>query len=229
MTFVDHILPVGEYYADIYKKTSIYIHHTAGGHRPDWTIDGWARDKAKTGGKLAVGTAYIIGGLSTSSNDTSFDGVIYRAFDERYWAHHLGVKQHNNRMLNQKSIAIELCSYGPLTKTRDGVFINYVNKPVPLCMVGVLERPYRGFKYYQKYSDKQLASLKGLLLELASRHNIDLKSGIRRYIGDPNKSPFELNEDALKGYPGLWTHSNVRSDKNDCWPQPELVSLISSL
>jgi hypothetical protein len=231
MTIVDHILPIGEYYADIRKKESIFIHHTAGGHRPDWTIDGWAHDRTKTNGKLAVATAYVIGGLSTSTSESSYDGVVYRAFDEKYWAHHLGLKQQNNRTLNQRSIAIELCNYGPLTKTREGVFINYVNKSVPLCMVGILDQPFRGFRYYHKYTDKQLDSLRALILDLSKRHNINVKSGMVEYMTPPFgvNQAFELSDDAIKGKVGLWTHSNVRRDKSDTWPQPELIELIRSL
>ena len=231
MKIVDYILPVGEYYADIRKKDTIYIHHTAGGHRPDWTIDGWKADSTKTGGKLCVGTTYVIGGLSTTNSESMYDGVVYRAFDEKYWAHHLGLKTQNNRKLNQKSIAIEICNYGPLTKTRDGQYINYVKKEVPASMVAALEEPFRGYKYYHRYTDKQLKTLKSLLLDLSERHNIDLKKGLRENLLPPFKSSyaFDVRDMALNGSSGLWTHSNTRRDKTDCFPQPELVSLILSL
>ena len=231
MKIVDSILPFGEYYADIRNKDTIYIHHTAGGHRPDWTIDGWKHDRTKTGDRLAVATAYVIGGISTTSDETAYDGVVYRAFDEKYWAHHLGLKQQNNRNLNQRSIAIELCNYGPLILNKEGKFINYVNKEVPASMVATLDEPFRGYKYYHRYTNKQLDSLRTLLLGLSERHNIDIKKGMREYLQVPYKpiQAFELKDDALKGTPGLWTHSNVRKDKTDCFPQPELISLIQSL
>jgi len=231
MTIVDQILPYGEYYADIRKKDSIYIHHTAGGHRPDWAIDSWKFDRTKTNGKIAVATSYVIGGLSTSTDESSYDGVVYRAFDEKYWAHHLGLKQQNNRTINQRSIAIEICNYGPLIESSNGKFINYVNKEVPLCMVGTLSEPFRGYTHYHKYTNKQLDSLKILLLDIADRHNINLRKGLHEHLGIPFRSnyAFEIQQDALKGLPGLWTHTNVRSDKTDCWPQQELVDLITSL
>jgi hypothetical protein len=231
MKIVDYILPFGEYYADIRKKDTIYIHHTAGGHRPDWTIDGWRHDVTKTGDKLAVGTAYVIGGISTTDKDDSFDGVVYRAFDEKYWAHHLGLKQQNNRKLNQKSIAIEICNYGPLIKNSKGEFINYVKKQVPSTMVAVLEKPFRGYTYYHRYTNKQLDSLRVLLKGISERHGIDLEKGMRQHLTPPNSFPsaFEVKEEALRGDPGLWTHSNVRKDKQDNFPQPELIELILSL
>lgn len=231
MRTVDYILPFGEYYADIRKKDTVYIHHTAGGHRPDWSIDGWKHDRNKTGGKLAVATAYVIGGISTTSGNESYDGLVYRAFDEKYWAHHLGLKQQNNRNLNQRSIGIELCNYGPLVLDREGRFINYVNREVPASMVVTLDEPFRGYKYYHRYTDKQLDSLRTLLLGIAERHNIDIRKGMREFLQVPYSQSyaFDLKDDAMKGSPGLWTHSNVRKDKTDCFPQPELVSLIHSL
>lgn len=231
MKTVDYILPFGEYYADIRKKDTVYLHHTAGGHRPDWTIDGWKHDRNKTGGKLAVATAYVIGGISTTNSDASYDGHVYRAFDEKYWAHHLGLKQQNNRNLNQRSIAIEICNYGPLVLNKEGKFINYVNREVPASMVVTLDEPFRGYKYYHSYTDKQLDSLRTLLLGIAERHDIDIRKGMREYLQVPYRPSFafDMKDDAMKGSPGLWTHSNVRKDKTDCSPQPGLISLIHSL
>ena len=81
----------GEYYEETVKKDTIIIHHTAGGHRPDWTIAGWNVDRTKTGQQLKVATAYVMGGLSTTDKDATWDGVICNCFPENYWAHHLGL------------------------------------------------------------------------------------------------------------------------------------------
>lgn len=229
MIFTDKILSVGEYYKEIVEKDTIFIHHTAGSHRPDWTIDGWAHDRTKAGGQLAVATAYVIGGISTTDNDASFDGKIYRAFDDKYWAHHLGLQYANNKILNAKSIAIEICNYGPIVKGSDGTFFNYVKKPVPANMVIKLEKPFRGYDYWHKYTDAQLASLKALLLDIAARYQkVDIRAGLKLFIhqGAP---AFEVNGGALKGVSGVWSHSSVRSDKFDVYPNPQLIELIKSL
>lgn len=240
MIIVDRFLSPGEYYQEIIKKDTIFIHHTAGGHRADWTIDGWEKDRTTSGEKLAVATAYVIGGLSitptksiirslgTKPYDNSFDGVIYRAFDDKYWAHHLGCKTSNNKQLNQKSVGIEICNYGPLTKTKDGIFLNYVNKPVPAEMTAELITPFKGFTHYHKYTERQLISLKALLQTLSVKHGINLKRGMQSLIIQ-NKDPFALNSVALAGGDGLWTHVNVRMDKYDCWPQPQLIEMIRTL
>lgn len=220
---IDKLLPKGEYYEDIVKKDTIYIHHTAGSHRPDYTIDGWANDKNAKGGKLLVGTAYVMGGISTRDRNADFDGVILRAFDDKYWAHHLGTKQANNLVLNQKSIGIEICNYGPCHKTPDGKYLNYVNSEVPVDMVYKLTTPWKGFTHYHKYTTKQISSLKDLLIKIATAHGIDLKKGIQF------ANSFDVNLAATTGQPGLWVHTSVRSDKFDLSPMPEMINMIKSL
>ncbi len=223
-------LAKGEYYEEQIKKETIYIHHTAGSHRPDYTIGGWNADRTKTGQQLKVATAFVMGGLSTKDNDATWDGVICRCFPEENWAHHLGLTTANNTVLNQQSIGIEICNYGPITKSKDGKFYTYVNSPVPAEMVIELPKPFQGFTYYHKYTDKQIAALKDLLLDLGKRFGIDLKKGIQQgLLQNKGADAFLLNQDALAGKPGLWTHTNVRSDKFDCSPQPNLIAMLKSL
>lgn len=223
------LLEEGEYYSEIVDKDTIFLHHTAGGHRPDWVVQGaWENDKTKSGLKLPVATAYVIGGVSTTDKDTSWDGVIVKAFDDKYWAHHLGTEAANNKALNAKSIGIEICNYGGLTKGKDGLFYNYVHKPVPVDQVVDLGKAFRGFQYYHSYTNKQLASLRELCVHLVTKHpKINLKKGLAELNGNPDS--FEFSVAALKGSPGLWSHTNVRKDKNDCYPHPQLLELIKSL
>ena len=223
-------LAKGEYYDETIKKDTIYIHHTAGGHRPDYTIAGWNADKTKNGQQLKVATAFVIGGLSITDKDASWDGVICRCFPEDKWAHHLGLTATNNGQLNSKSIAIEICNYGPITRSNDGNFYNYVNKLVPPEMVVQLAKPFQGYTYYHKYTEMQLAALKDLLHDLSSRFSIDIQQGLKPLLVQGNGAgSFLLNQDALAGKPGLWTHTNVRKDKFDCSPQDNLIAMIKSL
>jgi hypothetical protein len=48
-------------------------------------------------------------------------------------------------------------------------------------------------------------------------------------IKSMGKSAFEFNPLTKTGYPGLWSHSSVREDKNDLSPQPNLISMLKSL
>lgn len=228
MTFKDIILEQGEFYAEVTPKDTIFLHHTAGSHRPDWVVSGaWENDKNKAGQKLPVATAFVIGGISTTDGNADWDGVIVRAFDEKYWAHHLGTSLPNNKQLNMKSVAIEICNYGYVIKGKDGQFYNYVNKPVPASMVIELDQPFRGYKFYHKYTDKQIEALGQLIKFLAEKFNINLKKGLAEVIS--SASAFELNIAAQRGAPGVWSHSNVLQGKFDLYPDPRIISLLKSL
>ena len=218
-----------EYYKEIVTKDTIYLHHTAGGARPDYVIDGWERDKTRGGNPLRVATAFLIGRKTSGVKD--FDGAIYVPFNPKYWAHHLGLKRpryapFNNARLNAKSIAIEICNYGWLQRDEDGRFYFETASgkiTIPKEEVCILDTPWRGKKYFQKYTEKQLAALKTLILELARKFDIPLPN--HHY----DRCYFDLKFDALNGLPGLWTHVNVREDKTDCFPQPELIDMLNSL
>ena len=43
------------------------------------------------------------------------------------------------------------------------------------------------------------------------------------------KSAFEYNPLTMNGYPGVWRHSSIRSDKFDISPQPNMIQMINSL
>ena len=228
LKITDNLLDNGEFYEDIVSKNTFYIHHTAGSHNPINTIYGWETDKTSKGNVLRVATSFIIGGLSTSFSkgkyDDQFDGVIYRTFDEKKWAHHLGTKFPHNVMLNQQSVAVELCNYGPITLGKDGKFYNYVNREVPKEMVIKLDKPFRGYAYYHAYTDKQIEALKNLIVYSREKFpNIPLNTPLLTVNG------FEVNADATAGKPGIYGHSNVRKDKFDMSPQPKLIEMLKSL
>ncbi len=199
------------------KKDAIVLHHTAGGHNPMWTINSWDND---TRGRIA--TSFVIGGKSISG-DASLDGIVCMAFNHKYWAWHLGVKGTNGR-LDKKSIGIEICNYGPITKGKDGKFYNWVNKPMPSTDVYDLGVVWRGYRYFHKYTNAQLDSLLNILRWLSQEHGIDISSNKPWSIDS-----FNVNQDALSGGSGLWTHVNYRKDKTDCHPQPELIQMLNSI
>ena len=274
-----------EYYHDIVTKKTIYLHHTAGSHRPDWVISSWERDKTGSGGVRHIATAYVIGGKSTRNGNTDFDGVVIECHPPEKWAHHLGIKAYNNKKLNQESIGLEICNYGPLHIIGDEYF-NYVNGKVPAGDVVDLGYEFRGFRYYHAYTPAQIEATKNLIVKLGNDFNIDIKKGMQHvlngnksfqrsepfpndtlnqqvwlnkhgYIGRNGKpltedglaggatsntnyaidsykqdlqgKAFELNKQALAGAEGVWTHTNVRSDKFDLSPQPALIEMIKSL
>lgn len=229
----DNLLNDDEYYKDETSKNTIWLHHTAGGSRPDWTIGGWDKDFQKDEDEnpildasgnplpLRVATSYVIGRKSSSTNDEYWDGRILKAFDDKYWAYHLGVTR-NSRMLNSRSIGIEICNYGPLTLRKDGRYYNYVNKPINDEDVCELDTEFRGHKYWEKYTDVQLESTRRLIIYLKERWNIEIEKGIY------TPEWFEYN-DKWFTTGGLRTHTQVRKDKFDLFPQPELLQMLNSL
>ena len=274
-----------EFYHEIVTKKTIYLHHTAGSHRPDWVIASWERDKTGSGGVRHIATAYVIGGKSTRDGNTDFDGVIIECRTANSAADALGIKANNNKRLNQESIGLEICNYGPLTKKGDEYF-NYVNGKVPVEDVVDLGYDFRGFRYYHAYTPAQIQATKDLINKLGKDYDIDVSKGMQRvlngsksffraepfpedtltqqiwlnehgYIGRNGKSltedglaggstsntnyaidsykqdlqgkAFELNKQALAGAEGVWTHTNVRSDKFDLSPQPAIIEMIKSL
>jgi len=219
--YENYYLQANEYYAEEVKKTTIFIHHTAGGPNPYFVIQGWENDKSKDGKILPVATAFVIGGPDTKKPQN--DGLILRAFDEKFWCHHLGTTAKNNKKLNQQSIGIEVCNYGGLTKTREGKFLTYVNTEIAPQNVITLDKPWRGYQYYQEYSDKQIESLRKLLIYLADKYKINIKK-------EWTAKYFDIDDKALTDAgTGLFTHVNVRADKSDMSPSPKLIAMLNTL
>jgi peptidoglycan hydrolase-like protein with peptidoglycan-binding domain len=230
----DCLLSEDEYIKQEVRKETIWLHHTAGGYRPDWTIGGWEKDflKDKNGNPvldsngnpkpLKVGTSYVIGRKSSSTDDVLWDGKILRAFDDKFWAYHLGISSSKNEDLNSKSIGIEICNYGPLTLGKDSRFYNYVNKPISDSEVVELDKPFRGYKYYEKYTDAQIDSTYKLIKYLQNKWAIEIEKGIY----DENWFNFD-SKWFTNG--GLRSHTQVRQDKFDLFPQKELIQMLNSL
>ena len=265
------LLSEGNFLSEVYPKTSIFIHHTAGSHNPINTILGWEGDS-----RGRVATAFVIGNKSADGLDRQFDGKIYRCFDESRWAYHLGIPDSGGR-LDKVAIAIEMCNFGFLRKANSRYY-TYVNTEfTDKTAITKLAKPFRGYEYYHSYSDAQLESLRTLLLNLSKRFKIDLKKGLQEWIKKESlkmpaglnttrkkqqwlrdngfvgldgkliaadglmgentryalesvgKSAFEYNTACFNGAPGLWTHTNVRTDKFDCFPHEGLKQMILTL
>jgi len=185
MNIKDIFLGPDEFFPVDFKKTIIYLHHTCGSHRPDWVVQGWDKDHNSDGSASRIATSFVIGGISTRDGDTSWDGVIVRCFPESQWAWHLGAKD-TDITIDKISIGIEICNYGYLTRSKTGQFLTYVNTPVSEEQVVELSKPFRGYKFYHKYTDKQITSLRELLIYLGNKFNINLKLGLQEWIKREN-------------------------------------------
>ena len=217
-------LPENQYIKKVYDKHQIYVHHTASSADPYGVVDWWKSNKDR------IGTAFIIAGR-TPKNKKWMNGDIIQCFGSQYAGWHLGLtKAHlkkggatakSSSWLNLNTIGIEICSWGQLTLKADGKFYTYAGNTIPEDQVTTFATPYRGFKYYQKYSDLQIENTRKLLRFLADKYDIDSKfKGMKM---------FDICPAALQGERGIWTHTSVRPDKFDCQPQIELVQMLQSL
>ena len=221
----ENFIPDEDFIKQEVHKNTIWLHHTSGGSRPDWTISGWEREHSSdTNGHLKHvkrASHFVIGRKSSSSNVSLWDGKVLKTFDDRYWAYHLDIKE-NKKELNSHSISIEICNYGKLTLGRDGLFYNNVNKLIDKEDVIELIRPFNGNKYFEKYKDDQLDSTRKLILYLRNRWNIEIESGIY------NENWFEYDEKWFS-LGGLRSHAQVKKEHFDLFPQPELIQMLNSL
>mgnify|MGYP001567470932 CR=1 FL=1 len=224
---VKYPLPLNQYFQDVHRKTQIVIHHSAGWDDSRGMIDGWKADKRR------VATAYGI----------TDNGVLLEAFDPKHWASHIGYyftdengkvisgnsKAHNlwpetaNRATNYsiecRTIGYEICNWGNLA-LRGGKYYSWVNAVVPESKVVRYENKFRGFEFFERYTDQELETLWKSIRHNCKEFSIPAKFDV---------SNFDLNVNAIKGVPGVYTHCNFHAEKVDCPPQEELIEMLKAL
>jgi len=217
-------LPAGEFVDKETPKKWIVLHGNHGTYNPYKQIDTWAKDH-----RGRVGSHYVIGGSGKSlGQDGDVDGRILQAIKDINWGYHLGAIE--NLDIQPESISIELCNAGPLNKAGDK-FHTWYGLEILEEEVLVLDRPFNGNKYFHKYSEKQIKSLKALLLFLRDKHGIDIKEGIvTSLLNNPkSEASFDYMPMSMKSKTGLYTHANLNKLKTDLFPQPELIKMLKSL
>lgn len=212
-------LDTSQYLQEEVTKKQIVLHHTAGGPSGINVSNDWNTDAR---GRIA--TCVIISGPGATN---SYDGEIIQTFPSKFWAYHLGVKNDVFRAYNipainldKLSIGIEICNWGQLEK-KGNKYYNYVNREVPVDQVTTLDKPYKKYKYFHKYSDAQIQSVKDLLQYWSSKYNINLNYDYTRM--------FTVTSGALKGENGLYTHNSYRGDKIDIYPCPRMIEMLKTL
>ena len=214
----EYHLPKGEYLEGDYKNDYIILHHTEGGANPRTVVDWWAKDDGK------IGTEFVVGGQNCNTGSTKYDGNVLRAFPEGCQAYHIGAS--GSSYMNKHSVGIEMCNFGYVYKGK-----TYIGTNVSSDQIISLNSSFRGYKDWHKYSDEQINAVKELLLYIANRDNIDLHEGLYKWIKKEGSiKAFDFHQDAYKGnIKGLLTHANIRKDKFDCSPQPNLIDMIMTL
>jgi len=213
-----NFMPGHEYCQGPVKPEWVFLHHTAGWNNPFRTINNWAKD---TRGRIA--TEFVLGGQSIKGNDDKYDGVLVQAFPQGNWGYHLG--KNGSFEMHKKSVGIEVNNFGYI---KDGK--TYAGTVADPSQIVTLKKKFRGYKDWHRYSDAQIESLRLWILWSAERDNVDVRAGLPALIKEKGADAFEWNEDAYYGkVKGLWTHTNVRKDKSDMFPQEELMDMLVSL
>ena len=218
LEIVEYFMPADEYLKGPIKPEWLFLHHTAGWHNPYSTITAWDADK---NGRIA--TEFVIGGPSVKGNDFKYDGEVVQAFPHGDYAWHLG--GNGSQTMHKNSVGIEVCNFGYIV---DGK--TYVGTNVDESQIVELAEPFRGHKFWHKYSNYQIENLRKLILYIAERDNIDIRTGLIQEIKKNGVKGFDWNEKAYYGkVKGMWTHTNTRKDKVDMFPQQELIDMLLSL
>ena len=215
----DYYLPKREYINGKYNNDYIVLHHTAGYDNPNAVVDCWAKDSL---GRVA--TEFVIGGQRCTDGRSIYDGQIVRTYPEGNQGYHIGTS--GSSYMNIHSVGIELCNMGWVKNGK-----TYTGSIVRPDQIVSLKEPFRGYINWHKYTTKQIEVLRDLLLYVANRDNIDLHTGIYKWIKTEGAmKAFDFHQDAYSGkVKGLITHANIRKSKYDVSPQPELIDMILTL
>ena len=192
--------PDSKYFRDEFDKKQIVLHHTVSGPGIRGDLNTWLANPHR------VSTCIII----------DRDGTPNQMFSSKYWAYHTG----KGSRIDKHSIAIEFDNWGGLTKQGDdyyAVYGNKVNVPVTAYPGG-----WRGFDYYESYTEAQITTAMELCVFWNQRYGIPLTY---------HEDMWDISDRALSGEAGIWSHVSYRpaSDKQDAHPQPELIEALKSL
>lgn len=213
-----HFLPKGEYLDGPSKKEYCFLHHTAGWNNPYKTVRNWGND---TRGRVA--TEFVLGGQKLTDGNSDYDGVMVQCMPEGAYGWHLG--KNGSQYMHKHSVGIEVNNFGYL---KDGKA--YQGSTAHESQIVELAEPFRGYKFWHRYSDAQIEALDKWIRWIGERDGIDIRAGLPALVKEHGAAAFEFNADAYYGkVKGLWTHTNTRKDKTDMFPQQELLDLLVSL
>jgi hypothetical protein len=201
MKIIKKHLTKGQYIPQKHPKKSLFLHHTAGASAHSaWRWWNSTRER--------VGTAYLI----------DRDGTIYECFDPMVWAYHLGIKGDNN-FHEKHGLGIEFVSMGRLTKVTEGVYKDYVGNIIPeheVCKVR-----YKNQEAFHDLTAPQIVSAVKLMGKIKREHpQIPFPDD----FNDIFKFRQEIIDDEI---PGVYSHGAVRKDKDDLFPQPQLIQALN--
>ena len=206
---------------EVTNKRQIYLHHTVSSQNIESVLFDWS-SRTDT-----VSTQYITNNLGESE----------QVFPDENWANQLGISgdiftavKLKYQNLNKTALGIELCSYGKVTKEGDKYFTTYGNEIPASDVAQPINRfgnptTYRGCQYFEKYNDTQINNVKSIMQGWMSKY--DIKFAYNYFELFPPSSGVSFK--ALSGEKGVFTHNSVRTDKEDVYPQKELIDMLKSI
>jgi hypothetical protein len=240
LVFKKEHLPAGEYMKGPTTKSWIFLHHTAGWNDPFATIRAWGRDT-----RGCIATEWVLGGQKITDGNTVHDGVLVQAFPEGGYGWHLGT---GNNIMHRNSVGMELCNFGYLTKggyskwnaktkktewisLKADQYYTYVGTEANSEQIVFLNKPFRGYTAWHRYSAKQIEVLRDWIIYIANRDNIDPRKGLIQEIKSKGAhAAFDLCDVKLcERTPGMWLHTNVQLGKQDLFPQEDLIEMLTSI
>lgn len=227
--------PDEQYYPIETNKKQLVLHHTVSGPSVRGDIQTWLNDSARVATHFIIdrdGTPYQLFSSKYWSHHLGVTKDILSKYD-------FTDVQTRNVELNQNSIGFEIDNWGYLIlgdgtskqfgKNSDGTpkMINTIKGKYyaaygNIVDVDIEEYPnlFRGYKYYEKYTDAQIQTIGELLLYFNKKFGIPL---------DYNEDMWNVSKDALSGKSGIWSHCSFRPDKSDLHPQKEVIDMLKTL
>lgn len=225
--FIDIDFPNNQFVFQETQKVGFVLHHSAGWDNARNMFSWWARDKA---GRVA--TAYGI----------EDNGDVFRGFDGfKYWGYAINARSSANLRnpkfpdkyrqmtsaqrkawndsLEKKYIQLEICNWGGLVD-KGGKIQSWAGATIPDSKIIEYKKKFRGFRYFERYTDQEIESLEKLLKYHNQKHGVPINY---------NADMWDVSDKALSGFSGIWAHVSFRFDKSDVHPQPELIEMLKGL
>ena len=163
-----YVLNDKNYHEKVFEKTQIVIGNN--GRKDMRHFDSWLN---RRNGKYT----------KTATFSIDRDGVIYQHYDPRYYSDFIGVEQ------DKCNISIVLVNPGWLKLTENNNYIDWLGH-VYEKNDNILEKNWRDYKYWFKYTKEQINSLKELLPYLCDIYNIE-QNIIETNVYDENVDIFK--------------------------------------
>lgn len=202
------------YYEEEFSKDRIVLHYTAGYLKGDVA--------QLTRQSVEVSVPFLI----------ARSGHIYNFWKSKYWSYHLGPGTvGGNTEMSRSSIAIELSNIGFLRRKTNGQLYSTYSTSDIYCTEAEtayyqkVASPYRGEKYFAKFTNAQYTSLILLLRFLTTKYNIP-----RVFLPSVTRYNTFATPEVAASYKGICSHVNFRpSGKWDIGPAFDWDRVIAGL